>query len=257
MNLAQEAAATYGKAVAAQPGYYRSYDDFGLFYFYRGQYREAEDLFRRVTALAPEFANGHSHLGLALMYQGRYPEAEDALLRSLRMQESSRILTNLGVLYFGQEKFDQAVSFFEKSIAVGPPSAIRYSNLGDGYWYLGRTREAMVAYRSARKMAEDELARNPRQALARALLGWAFAHLGEADRAAFETAQALGMEPGNGIVIRYAALTYDTVRQRDKAFEALRNATPRLLEELNRHPVAKDLRRDPRFLELMAKSAIQ
>ena len=108
-------------------------------------------------------------------------------------------------------------------------------------------------------MAEDELTRNPRQALARALLGWAFAHLGEADRAAFETAQAMGMEPGNTIVLRYAALTYDAVHQRDKALEALQNASARLLEELNRLPlpVAKDLRQDPRFVELMAKSAIQ
>jgi Tfp pilus assembly protein PilF len=257
MNLPQEAAATYRKAVAAQPGYYRTYNEFGLFYWEHGQNREAEDLFRRVTALAPEFANGHNNLGLVLMNQGRYAEAEEALLRALRLQESARILTNLGLLYTWQEKFAEAVPFFEKSIAVGPTTALRYSNLGDGYSFLGRTHEAAQAYRNARRVAEDDLARNPRQALSRAILGWVYAHLGEPDRAAFETAQALGMEPGAVLVMRVAALTYEELHQRDKALEALRNAPLLLLEELNRYPPAKELRQDHRFLELMAKKSVQ
>ena len=257
MNLPQEAAATYGRAIAAQPGYYRAYNDFGLFYWERGQNREAEDLFRRVTALAPEFAYGHNNLGLALMNQGRYAEAEEALRRALRLQESARCLTNLGLLYVWQGKFAEALPFLEKSIAVTPATAQRYSNLGDGYWFLGRTHEAAQAYRNARKMAEDDLARNPRQALPRAILGWVYAHLGEPERAAFEAAQALGMEPGAMWVMQVAALTYEELHQRDKALEALRNAPLPLLEELNRHPSAKELRQDHRFLELMAKKSIQ
>jgi len=106
-------------------------------------------------------------------------------------------------------------------------------------------------------MAEDDLARNPRQALSRAILGWAYAHLGEPERAAFETAQALRMEPGAVWVMRVAALTYEELHQRDKALEALRNAPLPLLEELNRYPSAKELRQDHRFLELMAKKSVQ
>jgi tetratricopeptide (TPR) repeat protein len=173
------------------------------------------------------------------------------------LQESARVLTNLGLLYYWEERFVEAVRFFERSIAVGPASALRYSNLGDGYWYLGRTQEAAQAYRSARKMGEDDLARNPRQALPRAILGWVYAHLGESDRGAFETAQALGMEPGAARVMRVGALTYEALHQRDKALEALRDAPLALLEELNRHPSAKELRQDRRFLELIAKKSVQ
>ena len=139
MNRLQDAEATYRKAIAAQTGYYRPYYDFGLFYHLRGQYREAEALFRQVTALAPEFDDGHTFLGLALMHQERYPEAEDAMRRSLRLHESARVLTDLGVLYYRQERYAEAVPFFERSLAVGPASAVRYSDLGDGYWRLGRT----------------------------------------------------------------------------------------------------------------------
>src|SRR5262249_16478301 len=150
----------------------------------RGQYREAEDLFRRVTVLAPEFAIGYNNLGLALMNQGRFAEAEDALLHSLRLNESARALTNLGLLYDRQERFAESGRFLEKNQGVGPPSMLRFSNLGNGYWYLGRTQEAAQMYRNARKMGEDELVRNPRQALPRAQLGWVYARLGEPDRAA-------------------------------------------------------------------------
>src|SRR5262249_9790629 len=195
MNLPQEAVTMYQQALAAQPDYYRSYKEFGLFYYDHGQYREAENLLRKVTALAPEYAIGYNNLGLALMNQGRYSEAEDALLRSLRLQPSGRVLTNLGVLYVSQERFAEAVPFFERSIAVGPVSVIRYINLGDGYRHLGRVEQAAAAYRAARKMGEEEVARNPRQAFTRALLGAAYAFLGEPDRAAFETAQALSLEP--------------------------------------------------------------
>ena len=57
--------------------------------------------------------------------------------------------------------------------------------------------------------------------------------------------------------MRQAAITYERLQQRDKALEALRNAPLPMLQELNRNPEAKELRQDPRFLELMAKKSIQ
>jgi tetratricopeptide (TPR) repeat protein len=257
MNRPQDAEATYRKAIAAQMGYYRPYHDFGLFYHRRGQYREAENLSRQVTALAPEFVDGHTLLGLALMHQERYQEAEDAMRRSLRLQESARALTNLGVLYYRQERYAEAVPFYERSLAVGPPSAVRYADLGDGYQRLGRTREASEAYRNAKKLAEDQLAHNPRQAYNRALLGWICVHLGDSSRADFEVAQALGLEPDNPTVIQVAVEAYENLGQREKALEALINAPLRLLEELSHDPDTKELIRDPRFVKLMNEKSIQ
>jgi tetratricopeptide (TPR) repeat protein len=257
MNRPQDAEATYRKAIAAQPGYYRPYYEFGVFYHLRGQYREAEVLFRQVTALAPEFDDGYTHLGLALMHQERYSEAEEAMRRSLRLHESARVLTDLGVLYYRQERYAEAVPFYEKSVVVGPASAVRYVDLGDGYWRLGRSREAAEAYRAARKMAEDELTRNPRKGSTRALLGWIYARLGDPGRAVFETTQALGLEPDNPKVIQAAAEAYEILGQRDKALSALTNAPVRLLEELSRKPDTKELGRDPRLVELINKKSMQ
>ena len=257
MNRPQDAEATYRKAIAAQPGYYRPYHNLGLFYHLRGQYKEAEALFRQVTTLAPEFADGHTLLGLALMHQERYAEAEDAMKHSLRLRESARVLTNLGVLYYRQEKYAEAIPFYERSVALGQPLAVRYSDLGDGYWRLGRTREAANAYRSAARLAEDEVTRNPRNASTRALLGWIYARLGDAGHASFEAAQALGLEPDNPDVYLEAAITYEALGQRDKALSVLSNAPARLLEELSRQPDSRELGQDPRFVELMNRKPMQ
>src|SRR5436305_6462023 len=177
--------------------------------------------------------------------------------RSLRLHEAARVLTNLGVLYYRQERYAEAVTFYERSLAVGPPSPIRYSDLGDGYWHLGRTRDAAEAYHLAKKMAEDELARNRRRGYMRALLGAIYAHLGDSSRALFETTQALGLEPDNSNVLQKAVEAYEILGQRDKALEALTDAPAGLLKELSRHSDTKDLGRDPRFVELINKRSMR
>jgi hypothetical protein len=48
-------------------------------------------------------------------------------------------------------------------------------------------------------------------------------------------------------------LTYEALGQRDRAIEALNEAPPELLYELNRHPDLSDFRQDLRFKQVVAK----
>src|ERR1035438_10900283 len=125
-NRPDEAIATYRRAMKAQPNYYSNYLSLGNFYWRRSEFREAEDLYRRVTAIAPDLSTGHMNLGLALTEQGRFPEAEASLLRALRLHRSSLALMNIGALYYAEERYTDAVRFFEESVASGTPSAMRY-----------------------------------------------------------------------------------------------------------------------------------
>jgi len=122
---------------------------------------------------------------------------------------------------------------------------------------LGRSRDAAKAYNNAKKLAEDELTRNPRRGDTRAHLGWIYAQLGDSSRAVFETTQALGLEPDNQNVILLAVETYEFLGQRDKTLETLTNASVRLLEQLSHKPDTKELARDPRFVELINKRSMQ
>jgi tetratricopeptide (TPR) repeat protein len=250
-NRRDDVTATYGKAIDAQPNYYRHYLSFGNFYYSRSQFDRAEALYRKVTSVAPGLGQGHEMLGVALMGLGRYRESEESLFKALGIGQSASRLLNLGALYYAQEQYDAALSFFERSLAVGPPTVIRYLDIGDAYRHLNRTKEATIAYGKAMDLAEKEVIRNPRQASLRVFLGLAAAYSGDARRAAAEFSQSLALEPDNTIVIRHATIGYEVLGDRDAALRVL-NAAPRMLiDDLARHPDVKELRRDQRFLALL------
>jgi Flp pilus assembly protein TadD len=206
-----------------------------------------------VTKIAPNLSTGHMNLGLALLEEGRFQEAEGPLLQALRLHKSPDLLMNIGGLYYAQERYSEAVRFFEESVALGPQSAIRYRDLGDVYRHLGRNQEAAKAYRSARDAAQEELIQNPKRADSRILLALVCAFLGDSSRARAEAAQALAMEPENAIVLREAAITYEALHRRDDTLQLLQTAPKRLLEELSRQPDVKDLQKDSRFQELLQR----
>jgi serine/threonine protein kinase/tetratricopeptide (TPR) repeat protein len=251
MSRPDEAAATYQKAIAAQPDYYAPYLDFGRHCWFAGQFKEAEQLARRAIALAPGLAAGHMLLGLALWNQDRLPEAEESLKTALRLHESIPYLTNVGALYYQKERYQEAAQFFEKGMKVEPRAAILCTDLADAYRHLGRSEEAAEMYRRSQQLAESEVALNPRAALSRAELAFASAQLGDRSRAEFEIIQALQMSSDNIQVKREAAYTYEALGEREKTLEVLSRAPAFLAEDLSRQPDMKDLKRDPRFQELL------
>jgi serine/threonine-protein kinase len=253
-NRTDEAIAIFRKAIKAEPDYYANYLELGNLYWYRAQFPEAEEQYRQVTKIAPNLSSGHMVLGLALMKVGRFQEAEESLLQALRLHKSARLLMNIGGLYYAQERYKEALPFFEESISMGSPTAIRYRDLGDVYRHLERNEDAHKAYRSARDMAQEELTSDPRRAYSRIMLALVSAFLGDKIRAQAEAAQAVAMEPENAMVLREAVITYEVLHQRDDTLRLLRNTPGRLVEELSHQPDVKDLQKDPRFQEILKLS---
>ncbi len=255
-NRREEAIATYRKAIAAQPDYFLQYLAFGNFYFNRHEYSQAEQQYRHVTAIAPELADGHMSLGVALLREGRFSDAEISLGRAKDLRRTPPLVSNLGSLYYAQERYAEAVALYQESVA-SQPSALRYRNLGDAYRQLGKKKESMQAYQAGEKLAEQDVARNPRQASARVRLGILCAFLGENRHAESELSQALSLDPENAGVMRESAIAYEFLGQLDKSLAVLQNAPRYLLEELNRQPDAKQLQHDPRFKELLQRKSAQ
>jgi len=247
----QDAVETYRKAIAAEPGGYLSYLDFGTFYLARSQYRQAEEMYRKVTMLAPGLASGHMNLGLALKQEGRYQESEQSLLKALELRSSARLLSNIGALYYEQERYLEALHFFEESARLGPPSAILQRNLGDAYRHLSRPRDAANAYRMARAKSQEEVTTNPHSAQARIRLALVAARLGDTQQAEYELSQAIPTESGKTVSSPGDAVqVYEALKQRDKSIEILQQAPRYLLDELARQPDLKELRQDRRFQQL-------
>jgi serine/threonine-protein kinase len=255
-NRPEEAIATYRKAIAAQPDYYRQYIAFGNFYFNRNEFSQAEQQYQHVTAIAPELADGHTSLGNALVREGRFADAAKSYDRALSLRRTPLLLSNLGSLYYAQGRYGDASQLYEECVA-SQPTAVRYRNLGDAYRHLDKKKEAMQAYQAGEKLAEQDVARNPRQASARVRLGILCAFLGENRHAESELSQALSLEPENAAVMRESAIAYEFLGRRDTALAVLQNAPKFLLEDLNRQPDTKMLQKDPRFQELLKRKSTQ
>ena len=134
---------------------------------------------------------------------------------------------------------------------------MQYRNLGDAQRHLGRKREAAESYRRGKELAQADITRNPRRAPSHSLLGLLHAFLGDRSSSRYEISQALVIEAENRSVIRDAVIGYEFMGQRDEAFAVLGRAPRSLLEELTHQPDIKDLRKDPRFQNLLSNTPAQ
>ena len=71
-------------------------------------------------------------------------------------------------------------------------------------------------------------------------------------RAESETEQALEVSPDDADTRWAAAVTYETLGEREKTLVVLKAAPRGVLGDLNHWPDVADLHQDPRFLELLA-----
>lgn len=138
---------------------------------------------------------------------------------------------------------------------MNPHNTVYLLNLGDSYRRSGRRVDADRSYRMGMDLTLAELTGDARGGLTRAYVAYFAARLGDTRRAEEEIGQALGLSPGDSMVVRKAVLTYVALGKPDRALEMLRTAPAEVARELNRHPDLTEFRQDPRFQELVASTA--
>ncbi|HEX8702281.1 MAG TPA: tetratricopeptide repeat protein [Myxococcaceae bacterium] len=158
-----------------------------------GDYEAARRGFEQVVEKAPQSLNAQFNLGLIAERQGRLAEAQAAYEKVLFLDQNHQpSLLNLGRLYRLQDKFDQAISLYEKALktpgrehdvallnnltvayrlagkfelaeatarrvlARSKDNADAYKNLALVYYDQGQYRLAELVSGNARKLAESD-----------------------------------------------------------------------------------------------------
>ncbi|NUR32676.1 MAG: tetratricopeptide repeat protein [Gemmatimonadaceae bacterium] len=150
-----------------------------------GDYAGAEDALTKALKLAPNDPQAESLLGWALMLQEKYDEALmqfqkvlmrepgnalarinvgyiclkkrifgeaiEHLSRAIRL-DSDRKATlyahfYLGLVYLERDMFEDAQTFFQKTLAIGPNLIEAYYELGRAFWFNGQKEEALQTWR--------------------------------------------------------------------------------------------------------------
>ncbi len=161
--------------------------------FEKGDFVQAEKLYKEVLAASPGNAFVFSNLGVTQFRAKRLPEAEESLRKAIELSpEDSFSRSTLGIVYYTQGKFDKAVDELTQSVAINPSNAIAHN-------YLGIAASRKGWQENARKELETACALDPNYADAFFNLAVVCASQRPADRdaakAAYETATKLGAAP--------------------------------------------------------------
>ena len=119
-----EAVAIIRGIIATDPDITDAYFSIGNIYFQQQKYREAIDYFQQVLGRKPDDTFAAINVTLAYEGMGKYGEAEKFLLDYMaKGVVDPQFYFMLGNMNFLQKKYDKAVPYFEKCIALNAESA--------------------------------------------------------------------------------------------------------------------------------------
>ncbi len=103
-------------------------------------------LFRRAVEVTQDNWIMHNSLGTALSHTGKYAEASQHFEKALAVKpDNPKALFNLGHVRFVQERWDEAATLFQQSLALAPNYQARF-NLAVTHTRRGALQEARAEY---------------------------------------------------------------------------------------------------------------
>ncbi|HYC50815.1 MAG TPA: tetratricopeptide repeat protein [Gemmatimonadaceae bacterium] len=116
------------------------------------KYDEALLWFQKVLVREPQNSLARINVGYICLKKGVFGEAIEHLSRAIRLDNDKKATLYahfyLGLVYLQRDMFEDAQTFFQKTIALGPNLIEAYYELGRAFWFNGQQDEAKEAWRS-------------------------------------------------------------------------------------------------------------
>jgi tetratricopeptide (TPR) repeat protein len=115
------------------------------------KYDDALLMFQKVLMRQPQNALARINVGYICLKKGIFGEAIEHLSRAIRLDNDRKATLYahfyLGLVYLERDMFEDAQTFFQKSIVLGPNLIEAYYELGRAYWFNGQRDDAMRTWR--------------------------------------------------------------------------------------------------------------
>jgi tetratricopeptide (TPR) repeat protein len=115
------------------------------------KYDDALMQFQRVLMREPGNALARINVGYICLKKGIFGEAIEHLSKAIRLDNDRKATLYahfyLGLVYLERDMFEDAQTFFQKSLALGPNLIEAYYELGRAYWFNGQRDDAMRTWR--------------------------------------------------------------------------------------------------------------
>ncbi len=155
----------------------------------RGNFSEAERVFRQIIKINPNDAKAHNNLGIALRQQGKLDEAIASYQQAIKIDPNhADVHYNLGNALYNQGKLEEAIASYQQAIKIDPNYADAHYNLGIALRQQGKLDEAIASYQQAIKI-------DPNHADVHNALGYALQKQGKLDEAIKQYELSLKIDP--------------------------------------------------------------
>jgi tetratricopeptide (TPR) repeat protein len=115
------------------------------------KYDDALMQFQKVLMREPGNALARINVGYICLKKGIFGEAIEHLSKAIRLDNDRKATLYahfyLGLVYLERDMFEDAQTFFQKSLVLGPNLIEAYYELGRAFWFNGQREEAMQTWR--------------------------------------------------------------------------------------------------------------
>ena len=187
----------------------------------RGNFSEAESIFRQVINIDPNNAYAYNNLGNALYKQGKLEQAISSFRKVIELNPNLALAYNgLGNALEKQGNSEQAITNYQQAVELDPNYAPAYNGLGNALYDQGKLEQAIASFQKAIEL-------NPNYAHAYNNLGNALRQQGKLEQAIANYQQALSLpnqegSPSSAHALAYNGLGY-VLEQQDKLEQAIQN----------------------------------
>ena len=245
----KDAEEAYRKGAAMRPDYWEGYNHLGAFLTGRRRFEEAAAEFRRVIELTPDNAAGYSNLAAVLINENKSAEAAPLLEKAAKLAPSYAIYSNLGQMYSGQSRFEDAARATEKALQMNDKDWRPWMNAAIIYRQLQRNDRAEGAYARAVPLLEAAVKLQPRDASLQSQLAAVYAYSGNREKSISRIEAALALSPDSALDLLRIADAWAALGNRDRAVETANLAVRKGMTrgQLDADPESRRFRSDSRF----------
>jgi TolB-like protein/DNA-binding winged helix-turn-helix (wHTH) protein/tetratricopeptide (TPR) repeat protein len=254
-NIAEyeKAEQAYRRAIRIKPDFADAHMGYSAFLFTRGRYREVIEIGRRLIQLDSGSVAGYNVLGEAAFAGGQFATAVAAFREVIRLEPTSEAFSNMGAGYYYLGRYHAAIRMFTRATELAPLEHRLWGELGDAYLQTGEGEvEAEFAYVKARDLARSAQQVRPDDPVMAISLAYYCAATSDRDCASRQSARAVALAPTSAAIHYYRALVNLRFGEEAAAISAAERALalgyPRAL--LSRDPLLEAVRNSPRLVDI-------
>ena len=145
------AEAALNKAIALSPGDPQSEALLGWAQMLNEKYDDAMMSFQKVLMREPQNALARINVGYICLKKGIFGESIEHLSKAIRLDNDKKATLYahfyLGLVYLEREMYEDAETFFQKTLLLGPNLIEAYYELGRSYWFNEQTEDAKETWK--------------------------------------------------------------------------------------------------------------